>query len=252
MNEKKIKRISGVKGFVLGIVVILTLSATVVAANPVMRELVFGVGVSFNGQMQEFNYASRPFVIDGTTFLPVRAIADMVGLEVDFNEATNTVLLTTSYGQGATPDIPTAQGNRLAETAFHGTNFNSSNSGLSTNVLASANIVGATHTNVTNYRVVNGNTAAETHHNLGGAYTNLTGLFGRMDGSNGTRSATVTILGDGVPIHTFDLLTGQMPVNLNVDVTGVQLLVVQVRSFHNNDANSGAGNTQWIMSADLR
>jgi len=251
MNEKKIKRNSGMKGFVLGIAFMLTLSATVVAANPVMRELVFGVGVSFNGQMQEFNEASRPFVIDGTTFLPVRAIADLVGLDVDFNAATNTVLLTTSHGQEATPDIPAAQGNRLADTAFDGTSFNS-NRHPSANVLASANMVGATHTNVTHYRTIYGNSTTETHHNLDGAYTNLTGLFGRMDGSNGTRSAAVTILGDGVPIHTFDLLSGQMPVNLDVDVTGVQLLVVQVRSFPANDANSGAGNTQWIMSADLQ
>jgi len=249
------KRAKELKGFILGLIVATVLTGTFVMANAEVRELIFGVSVSLNGQIIEFEDDMRPFVIQfadgGRTFLPVRAIADILGLDVDFSGATNTVLLTTTYQEPGTPGIPTAAGNRLADTTFHGTNLNSNNNNR-TDVLSTASMVGAAHTNVTSYRTIHGNNAQETHHNLGGAYTRLTGLFGRADGSNGTRSATVTIIGDGTPIHTFDLLTGQMPISVDVDVTGVQLLVVQVRSFHNNDANSGSGNTQWIFSADLR
>ncbi|MCL2235949.1 MAG: stalk domain-containing protein [Defluviitaleaceae bacterium] len=240
MNEKRIKRVSGMKGFVVGVAVMFALSATVVAANPVMRELIFGVGVSFNGEIQDFDYDSRPFVIDGRTFLPVRAVADMVGLEIDFDVATNTVLLTTSHQQ---------PGNRLADTTFHGTRLNE-NFVERTATEGSVQIVGTTHTNVTTYRISNNNNQLETHHNLGGAYSRLTGLFGRVDGAPGNREATVTILGDGTPIHSFVLGGGQMPVNLDVDVTGVQLLVVQVRAGGAGDP--GSGQTLWAMSADLQ
>lgn len=37
----------------------------------------------------------EPFVVDGTTYLPVRAVANMLGLGVDWDGGTNTVILTT-------------------------------------------------------------------------------------------------------------------------------------------------------------
>ncbi|MCL2856014.1 MAG: NPCBM/NEW2 domain-containing protein [Defluviitaleaceae bacterium] len=251
MTEKGKRRLVGLKGFVLGMLVMATMSTIVVMASPVARELLFGVRVSFNGQIQDFAYDMRPFSIDGRTFLPVRAIADIVGLDVDFDPANNVVLLTTAHGAGATPDIPAAAGNRLAETAFDGTGFNT-NAMNRTETLASVNMVGVAHTNVTAYRTIHGNHNVETRHNLGGSYTRLTGLFGRVDGHTGTRSATVTFIGDGTPIQTLTLESGQMPLSVDVDVTGVQLLVVRVTSFANNAANAGSGATQWALSADIR
>ena len=35
----------------------------------------------------------EPFIIDGTTYLPVRAVGEAMGLDVDWNGDTNTVLL---------------------------------------------------------------------------------------------------------------------------------------------------------------
>lgn len=37
----------------------------------------------------------EPFAISGTTYLPVRAVADALGLNVDWDQATSTVVLTT-------------------------------------------------------------------------------------------------------------------------------------------------------------
>jgi len=69
------------------------MSTNAVMANPVTHELTFGVSVSYNGQIQHFEEDMRPFIIDGRTFLPVRAIADITGFYVDFDGETNTVLL---------------------------------------------------------------------------------------------------------------------------------------------------------------
>lgn len=45
--------------------------------------------VDSNGQ------AVEPFAIDGTTYLPVRAVSDALGLEVGWDGATSTVILNT-------------------------------------------------------------------------------------------------------------------------------------------------------------
>lgn len=37
----------------------------------------------------------EPFIIEGTTYLPVRAISEALGLDVDWDGATSTVILTT-------------------------------------------------------------------------------------------------------------------------------------------------------------
>ena len=48
--------------------------------------------------------AVEPFIIDGTTYLPVRAVATALGLTVGWDNATNTVVLTFP---GKTPTQPT-------------------------------------------------------------------------------------------------------------------------------------------------
>lgn len=90
MNKEKMKGI--VMGFILCAVLTAT-TAAIAASQTVTRELTYGVGVTLHGQAVEFEEGDRPFVIDGRTFLPVRAIAGLVGLPVDFDAENNVVLL---------------------------------------------------------------------------------------------------------------------------------------------------------------
>lgn len=46
----------------------------------------------------------EPFILDGTTYLPVRAIAEAVGLNVSWDSSTQTVELTTTDNTGSTGD----------------------------------------------------------------------------------------------------------------------------------------------------
>ena len=79
------------KGFAAGVLLMAMLSATLVFANSgVIRELHYGISIVFNGRAVQFDEESRPFVIDGRTFLPLRAMADLLGLPVDFDGVTNT------------------------------------------------------------------------------------------------------------------------------------------------------------------
>lgn len=58
------------------------------------------IKVSVYGQTLDLNGVNEPFVIDGTTYLPVRAIAEALGLNVAWDDVTKTVKLTKPY---ATP-----------------------------------------------------------------------------------------------------------------------------------------------------
>ena len=88
------------KWFILGILTALMLSGTVLmAASPAMREIVFGVRVSLDGDIIQFEDDMQPFIMDGRTFLPARAIAEIAGLDVGYDAATNTVTLTTAAHQ---------------------------------------------------------------------------------------------------------------------------------------------------------
>lgn len=101
------------KGVVLGFILFTLLSTSVVVfanTQTVTREITYGIRVNLNGQIMPFDYDSRPFVMDGRTFLPVRAIADALGLEVGFDPATNTAYLVSSVPMAVAPQptpIPT-------------------------------------------------------------------------------------------------------------------------------------------------
>ena len=94
-----------IKGIVIGFILCAVLSASVMAvsAQPVTRNVTYGVRVNLHGQDLHFADDMRPFVMDGRTFLPVRAISEALGLLVDFDAATNTVFLGNRFAGQRTP-----------------------------------------------------------------------------------------------------------------------------------------------------
>ncbi|MCL2199575.1 MAG: peptidylprolyl isomerase [Defluviitaleaceae bacterium] len=89
MNKERMK------GIAIGVILcaVLTATATAAIAAAQTREITYGVGVTLHGRTVQFDEADRPFVSDGRTFLPVRALADLLGLPVDFDVENNIVIL---------------------------------------------------------------------------------------------------------------------------------------------------------------
>ena len=58
----------------------------------------------------------EPFTIDGTTYLPVRAVANALGMDVDWNGSTNTVTLTDKTAAGTTSTGTTTSSNTAAQS----------------------------------------------------------------------------------------------------------------------------------------
>jgi len=101
MNKERIK------GIVVGFLLCALLSTSVmVMATPrtETRQITYGVRVNFNGQLVQFDADSQPFVMGGRTFLPLRAVADLLDLPVNFDPNTNT-----AYLGSWTPTAPTSQ-----------------------------------------------------------------------------------------------------------------------------------------------
>ncbi|MCL2223684.1 MAG: copper amine oxidase N-terminal domain-containing protein [Defluviitaleaceae bacterium] len=97
--------INKLKGFICGVIFTALLGGAVVSASPVAREIFFGVGVMFNGAPVSFAADSQPFIMNGRTYLPVRAIADIVGLQVDFFDG---IVMLTSPDAVVPPPVPDA------------------------------------------------------------------------------------------------------------------------------------------------
>ena len=91
MNRERLK------GLITGIVIcsVLFTSVTAFANTTATRQVLYGVSVMLNGQPLQLAADSQPFIMEGRTFLPVRAIADAVGMPVYWDQATWTVWLGT-------------------------------------------------------------------------------------------------------------------------------------------------------------
>lgn len=87
------------KGIVLGIVIGVMLVPTAFAAiGTVTKDLSYDdIKISLNGKIIEPKDANgnkiEPFIIEGTTYLPVRAVGDALGLNVEWEATSKTVLL---------------------------------------------------------------------------------------------------------------------------------------------------------------
>jgi len=92
--KKSIERIKGfVAGFVLALIIT---SVAVVAASggaDAVLEIFRGVSVVVNGDMVDFAPDLQPFIANGRTYLPVRAIADALDMPVRWDDETSTVYL---------------------------------------------------------------------------------------------------------------------------------------------------------------
>jgi len=225
---------TAVKGYVAGILTMLLLfSATMVVASTqtVTREVTYGVNVMLNGEIVRFDYDSRPFVMGGRTFLPLRTIADLLSLPVDFDPATNTALV------GSITPIPVLPGTSVGELFFDGQSIRTVGRHRAPRVRVENDTVvmgGVTHPNSVIFE-------ADYHQpldegatyqqfaslNLNRRYSRLTGQIGRVDGSNPI-SASVRIYGDNRLLQEFELGSTDFPVPVSLFVEDIGMIRVEI------------------------
>lgn len=96
------------KGFGSGLVLTVLIAALCVTATATSKRSIQvedGIGITLNGaRFTPRDAAGKQvpvFLYNGTTYVPVRAISEAMGMDVSFNSATRTVQLTTADGPPA-------------------------------------------------------------------------------------------------------------------------------------------------------
>ena len=222
MNKEKFK------GIIIGLVVSMLFSTSVaVMANTqtITRQITYGVGVIFNGQSMYFSADMRPFIMDGRTFLPLRAIADIMELPVDFDAATNTVILGNRF-EGQRQPL------NHAAPFFDRSHQNPSGNNPAVWVIDSVSMSGVSFNNALAFRRFGGanNVGRGTNfslHNLNRQYRILSGYIGRVDGS-GMIDVTVRFFGDGTLLQSYNLRATNMPIPFSIFVEDVAQLRIEV------------------------
>ena len=95
---KKLKNFAAVLSTVL--LTVAMCGVAFASSGTVQKELHYNnIKVALNGEQIAFIDANgnpvEPFIIDGTTYLPIRAVSGALGLDVGWDSATSTVTLST-------------------------------------------------------------------------------------------------------------------------------------------------------------
>lgn len=208
--KEKIK--SYVSGFLTA--VLFLGAGSLVYANTVSRNITYGVRINLNGSPMQLDADSQPFVMDGRTFLPVRAIAEAIGMPVDFNAGTNTVYL------GASPHVV-----RTTETRLYSMPFQEV--GNAAWFVSTGNEQNNTIRLIGDGRF-NGNRQSHVVYMLDGTLnTVLTGTFLPLrDGGTGT--ATYRVFGNGRLLHETPTIGSNTPARpFEIDISGIVELRIE-------------------------
>ena len=108
------------KGFGSGLILTVLVAALCVTATATSKRSIQvedGIGITLNGATFTPRNANGKevsvFLYNGTTYVPVRAISEAMGMDVSFNSATRTVVLTTADRTASQQGASSASGNYI-------------------------------------------------------------------------------------------------------------------------------------------
>ena len=109
-------------GFITALLVCALVGTAYASTGKVTRELEYrNIKVSLDGKELDLRNAAgepvEPFMFDGTNYLPVRALAEALGLKVSWNGAASTVVLTSPEPEAQLQSLEQAE---TSETANAG------------------------------------------------------------------------------------------------------------------------------------
>jgi hypothetical protein len=226
--SKEIKLRISIKSLIV-FVLVATIAGTSIAAVPtaIQATLSPDVTVRLNGEVQRFTDVNGnvvyPILYRGTTYLPIRAVAGLVGLGVEWDGANRTVLL---EGNGA-PATPTPSNNSvklssLSYFAREGQDFEikeqeRANTGDYYNdcIIYDIGVAVLVRKGTRDYL-------------LNSQYKTISGdIFTTYESRSSGGVAKLLMWGDGKLIYSSDeIRAGTLPHSFNVDISGVNVLKI--------------------------
>ena len=236
-------RFDKLKGFALGVAVclVLTTLSTPSFAASVSKQLTAyynDIKLIINGETVTPKDASgtvvEPFVIDGTTYLPVRAVAEALGQNVSWDGATRTVIIGTNeeYKQ-PTIWLKNVQQVSGAQYAYD-LNDNCGNF-----------YADALYYDCTNY--------AKTAYALNGQYETFTGtLFLKEDFKNTSNKYRMEVYLDGNLAYVSDeIVKNTRPVEFTVDVSDASLMEIYMPYVWEYGSSLSTGEWKYTNSKNM-
>jgi hypothetical protein len=167
----------------------------------------------------------HPFISQGTTYLPVRAVGEAFGKPVEWDGSTNTVYIGQRPGsvQYMFDVVPAYQ--REGDYV----EFSSTKPG-------SFNMAG--------HRYLHGCTWSGGYslYNLNGQFNRVRGTIGHVDGSSSRNAHILNIYTDGKLYSRIELKPDMMPQEITIEVTGVLQLKMEIEFWNRTDTVYGFGN----------
>lgn len=216
------------KKILCGVVAAAVLTATVFAATPAVMKSIYvqmgGITVTYLGAELDLKDATgatvEPIVYNGTTYLPVRSVAEAAGLEVAWDGATSTVALN---GTSITylDEMPCV----LESSTEAGSTFNALGEqyGFDRSLYVESKV-----TYPANIGVESENTSL--YFTLNGDYTTFATTIDCVKDSN-FNGSIVKIYGDGKVLYTSTSIVEASPIyDVELDVTGVKELQIEIVS----------------------
>ncbi len=155
----------------------------------------------------------EPFIYNGSTYLPIRAVGEAVGKSVSYDANTNSVYLGSSGSSGNNSVV--TKGTKLDPYEMNG--FRSENITMG----------GITYKDT----IRSYNAESYVYYNLSGAYTSISGVYGNCDGEGNVGDiATLSFYGDDILLGSFNVYYGELPKNFAINVTGVSKLSIEVEA----------------------
>ncbi len=160
----------------------------------------------------------EPFIYNGSTYLPIRAVAEAVGKEVSYDANTNSIYL------GDSNTVTKSQANGAYLEPYTGSDYK----------FGDVNLGGIKYANSLSL-------FGEVYYNLSGKYTTFSGVYAFEDGtSNNLIDDTLQFYGDGILLGEYKVNVGDLPKNFTFNVTGVtQLKIINVRGGISNSVILG-------------
>jgi hypothetical protein len=147
----------------------------------------------------------EPFIYNGSTYLPVRAVGEAIGKNVSYDGNTNSIYIGKS-----------GQSNQIGSQI----KAYSSDGGWEESIIKMA---GNNYSNCIKF-----NRDGNIYYNLNGMYSSLSGVYGFEDSSSTNDEASVVFYGDGKQLKSFIIKGNELPKNFDVNISGVAQLKIEV------------------------
>lgn len=195
-------------------VCLLAFSASAALASNVARTItVYYQDIKLYVDGAKVNTSSEPFIYNGTTYLPVRAVGEALGEQVYWDGNTKSVYIggnVSAAGNDLMTSCPPYQSFCVYDYYPNETDYFT---------MAGEKYYSGIH----NY-----NLGGYAYFNLNSQYETLTATIGHVDGGREGDTGTISFELDGRVIATYDITMGDMPKEISLPVSGGNQLVIRM------------------------